>query len=277
VLSPQCLRESQHEKCTRRGSGGEHNSCHCQSPVQTQPSLSHAELWCIVFRTAKYRTVVSTDLSARGATACATHASQLAELFQLQPRGLEASSTASGGALGCLPARLLLPRPPGRDHSSSAAVLVRVVFSLSSLLACQPAAATDRTGSQPATASINQHYPSWSTLTAALAPAAPRITTCRPLAMGHGHRPSPHRPSCQTAAGPPERLTNVRATEAVSRRRQDGRRRAQGHNTNRSIVGRPVPLWSWTRYCLMNREAGVVLLSRPRPPERGAGTESSNH
>jgi hypothetical protein len=193
VFSPQCLRESQHEKCTRRGSGGEHNSCHCQCPVPTQPSLSHAELWCIVFRTAKHRRV-STDLSARGATACATLASPLAEPFQLQLSGLEASSTASGGALGCLPARLLIPRPPpGRDHSSSAAVLVRVVFFLSSLLACRPAAATDRTGSQPATASINQHHPSWSTLTAALAHSCTSNHNLQ--ATGHGTWPSPIAPS----------------------------------------------------------------------------------
>jgi hypothetical protein len=35
---------------------------------------------------------------------------------------------------------------------------------------------------------------------------------------------------------------------------QGTRHKAQGHNSNRSIVGRPAPLWSWTRYCLMNRE-----------------------
>ena len=44
----------------------------------------------------------------------------------------------------------------------------------------------------------------------------------------------------------------------MSRRRKDGSRRAgtraQRHNTNRSIVRRPVPLWNWTRYCLLNHE-----------------------
>jgi hypothetical protein len=204
----------------------------------------------------------------------------------VQHRGLEASSTASGGALGCLPARLLLPRPPGRDHSSSAAVLVRVVFSLSSLLACWPAGLPQRptaraaSQQQPATASINQHHPSWSTLTAALARCCTSNHNLQ--ATGHGTWPSPIAPSpilpnrSRAPRTVDERPSNRGREPAKAGWETEGTR-AQGHNTNRSIVGRPVPLWSWTRYCLMNREAGVVLLSRPRPPERGAGTESSNH
>jgi hypothetical protein len=164
---------------------------------QSKPNRPSATRNCGVSYSVPQSTVeylVSTDLSARGATACATLASQLAEPFQLQLSGLEASSTASGGALGCLPARLLIPRPPpGRDHSSSAAVVVRVVFFLSSLLACRPAAATDRTGSQPATASINQHHPSWSTLTAALAHSCTSNHNLQ--ATGHGTWPSPIAPS----------------------------------------------------------------------------------
>lgn len=161
MFSPQCLRESQHEKCTRRGSGGEHNSCHCHCPVPTQPSLSHAELWCIVFRTAKHRRV-STDLSARGATACATHASPLAEPFQLQLSGLEASSTASGGALGCLPARLLIPRPPPRPRPQFICSSFGEGRVFPEFVAGLPACRSDRPHGQPA--SNSQHQPASSLL-----------------------------------------------------------------------------------------------------------------
>jgi len=158
-----------------------------------------------------------------------------------------------------------------------------------------PACRSDRPHGQPA--SISQHQPASSLLVnfdrgiGSLLHLESQPAGHWPWDMGHGHRPSPHRPSCQTAAGPPERsTTNVRATEAVSRRRKDGRRRAQGHkgtrhkaqghNTNRSIVGRPAPLWSWTRYCLMNREgcgSTAVPSQTSRAWCRHRIIESSNH
>ena len=233
--------------------------------------------------------MVSTDLSARDATACATHASPLAEPFQLQLSGLEASSTASGGALGCLPARLLIPRPPRpRPQFICSSFGEGRVFP--EFVAGLPACRSDRPHGQPA--SISQHQPASSLLVnfdrgiGSLLHLESQPAGHWPWDMGHGHRPSPHRPSCQTAAGPPERLTtNVRATEAVSWRRKDGRRRAQGHkaqghNTNRSIVGRPAPLWSWTRYCLMNREgccSAVVPSQTSKAWCRHRIIESSNH
>lgn len=155
---------------------------------------------------------------------------------------------------------------PGHDHISSAAVFGEGVFSLSSLLACGPAAANRPHGQA---ASNSQHQPASSllvNLTAALARCCTSNHNLQATGQGHGHRPSPHRPIAHLAKpqqGPPpppspERSTNVRATAAVSRRRKDGSRRAgtraQRHNTNRSIVGRPVPLWSWTGYCLVSHE-----------------------
>jgi len=188
--------------------------------------------------TVQYDGKYSTDLSARDATACATHASPLAEPFQLQLSGLEASSTASGGALGCLPARLLIPRPPRpRPQFICSSFGEGRVFP--EFVAGLPACRSDRPHGQPA--SISQHQPASSLLVnfdrgiGSLLHLESQPAGHWPWDMGHGHRPSPHRPSCQTAAGPPERsTTNVRATEAVSRRRKDGRRRAQGHKGTRA-------------------------------------------
>jgi hypothetical protein len=169
--------KSQHEKCTRRGSGGEHNSCHCQSQ-SNRPSPQPA------------------PRTPRNWQSCSRSSS---EAWRRHPRPLVA-------LWGVFPLDFCFPDPPGRDHSSSAAVLVRVVFSLSSLLACRHAAATDRTGSQPATTSINQHHPSWSTLTAALARCCTSNHNLQ--ATGHGawdmaiaHRPIAHLAKPQQ--GPP--------------------------------------------------------------------------
>jgi hypothetical protein len=249
-FSPQCLGASvphtvTQSHSTRNDAAGQHSvvggdttaTGYWYLPVASpNPTVPQPRRRVVVPFSVLHRPVRKYKLTSEG-----RHSLRLARLAI--GRAVPSPAPRPGGVIRSLwwrsGARLLLPRPRPRpvDHSSSAAVLVRVMFSLSSLLACWPAAANRPHGQaasnsqqQPATASnsqTHQHQPASSllvNLTAALARCCTSNHNLQATAgQGHGHRPSPHRPSCQTAArAPPPRTVDERPSNSGREPAQEG-------------------------------------------------------